>query len=218
MAVRAPDFRPDLDWINTGGRTFSLADFRGRVLLLDFWTYGCINCIHMIPELAEVVRRFPEEVVVVGVHSGKYVNERVSENIARACQRLGVHHPVLNDRQFRTWREYAVNAWPTLVEISPDGYVIGTRRGEVTADQLTPPLERAIEEARAKGTLLPRRSGWPRCSWPGTRRIPGETRSTAVTSASPWRRWRSRAPGIGIRSRAAGGATTAGFPRSQSSR
>jgi sugar lactone lactonase YvrE/peroxiredoxin len=155
MAVRAPDFRPDLDWINTGGRTLSLADFRGRVLLLDFWTYGCINCIHMIPELAEVERRFPEEVVVVGVHSGKYVNERVSENIARACQRLGVRHPVLNDRQFRTWREYAVNAWPTLVVVSPDGYVIGTQRGEVTADQLTPPLERAIDEARAKGTLRP---------------------------------------------------------------
>jgi sugar lactone lactonase YvrE/thiol-disulfide isomerase/thioredoxin len=155
MAVRAPDFRPDLDWINTGGRALSLADFRGRVLLLDFWTYGCINCIHMIPELAEVERRFPEEIVVVGIHSGKFVNERVSENIARACERLGVHHPVLNDRQFRTWREYAVNAWPTLVVVSPDGYVIGTHRGEVTADQLTPPLERALDAARAKGTLRP---------------------------------------------------------------
>ena len=155
MAVRAPDFRPDLDWINTGGRRLSLADFRGRILILDFWTYGCINCIHMIPELAEVERRFPGEILVVGVHSGKFSNERVSENIARACQRLGVHHPVLNDRQFRTWREYAVNAWPTLVVVSPDGYVIGTQRGEVTADQLTPTLERAIAEARAKGTLSP---------------------------------------------------------------
>jgi thiol-disulfide isomerase/thioredoxin len=70
MAVRAPDSRPDLDWINTGGRTLSLADFHGRVLLLDFRTYGCINCIHMVPELAEVERRFPEEVVVVGVQRG----------------------------------------------------------------------------------------------------------------------------------------------------
>jgi sugar lactone lactonase YvrE/thiol-disulfide isomerase/thioredoxin len=155
MPVRAPDFRPDLEWINTGGRPLTLADFRGRILILDFWTYGCINCIHMIPELAEVERRFPEEVVVVGVHSGKYINERVSENIARACARLGVHHPVVNDRQFRTWREYTVNAWPTLAVVSPDGYVIGTQAGEVTADQLTPPLERAIEEARAKGTLAP---------------------------------------------------------------
>jgi thiol-disulfide isomerase/thioredoxin len=155
MAVRAPDFRPDLNWINTGGRRLTLADFRGRILILDFWTYGCINCIHMIPELHEVAARFPEQVEVVGIHSGKYVNERVTENIERACQRLGVEHPVVNDRQFRTWREYAVNAWPTLVIVSPEGYVIGTHRGETTADQLAPRLERAIEEARAAGQLHP---------------------------------------------------------------
>ena len=110
MAVRAPDFRPELEWINTGGRQLTLADFRGRILLLDFWTYGCINCQHMIPELAELERRFPDILTVAGVHSGKFVNERAPENIARACDRLGVHHAVLNDRQFRTWREYAVNA------------------------------------------------------------------------------------------------------------
>ncbi|HEX8246420.1 MAG TPA: redoxin domain-containing protein, partial [Longimicrobium sp.] len=96
MAVRAPDFRSELEWINTGGRQLTLADFRGRILLLDFWTYGCINCQHMIPELAELERRFADILTVAGVHSGKFVNERVPENIARACDRLGVHHPVLN--------------------------------------------------------------------------------------------------------------------------
>jgi sugar lactone lactonase YvrE len=155
MAVRAPDFRPDLEWINTGGRQLSLADFRGRALLLDFWTYGCINCIHIIPELGEIERRFPEEVAVVGVHSGKYINERVTENIARACQRLGVGHPVVNDRQFRTWREYAVNAWPTLVLISPTGYVVGVHRGEIEAEQLAPALEQVLSEARSTGALRP---------------------------------------------------------------
>ncbi len=133
MAVRAPDFRPELEWINTGGRRLTLADFRGRLLILDFWTAGCINCIHMIPELAEIERRFPDEVAIVGVHSGKFLSERETPNIARACERLGVHHPVVNDRQFRTWREYAVRAWPTLVLVSPDGYVLATQAGEVTA-------------------------------------------------------------------------------------
>jgi DNA-binding beta-propeller fold protein YncE/thiol-disulfide isomerase/thioredoxin len=153
MAVRAPDFRPELEWINTGGRQLKLADFRGRILVLDFWTYGCINCQHMVPELAELERRFPDVLSVAGVHSGKFVNERDSQNIARACDRLGVHHPVLNDRQFRTWREYAVNAWPTLAIISPDGYVLGMQPGEVTAEQLTPVIQRFADALRASGKL-----------------------------------------------------------------
>jgi len=155
MAVRAPDFRADLEWINTGGRQLTLADFRGRILLLDFWTYGCINCIHMIPELAELERRFGGEVIVAGVHSGKFVNERVTANIARACERLGVHHPVLNDRRFRTWREYTVNAWPTLAVVSPEGYVLGMQAGEVTAEQLTPVIANFIQALKASGKMAP---------------------------------------------------------------
>ncbi|HEX2187799.1 MAG TPA: thioredoxin-like domain-containing protein [Longimicrobiaceae bacterium] len=154
MAVRAPDFRPELDWINTGGRRLSLADFRGRVLVLDFWTYGCVNCLHVVPELHEVERSFPaDELAVVGVHSGKFVNERDTANVARACERLGVSHPVVNDRQFRTWREYAVRAWPTLVVVSPDGYVVGRHSGEFTAERLVPELRQVVEEARAAGRL-----------------------------------------------------------------
>ena len=122
--VRAPEITGGRGWLNTD-KPLSIAGLKGKVVLLDFWTYGCINCIHMIPELAELERRFGGEVVVAGVHSGKFVNERVTANIARACERLGVHHPVLNDRQFRTWREYAIRAWPSLVLVSPDGYVLG---------------------------------------------------------------------------------------------
>lgn len=153
MAVRAPDFRPELEWINTGGRQLTLADFRGRLLVLDFWTYGCINCLHLIPELAELERRYADEIAIVGVHSGKFVNERVTPNIARACERLGVHHPVLNDRQFRTWREYAVRAWPTLVIVSPDGYVLAQHAGEVTAEQLATALDRFLDALRAGGKV-----------------------------------------------------------------
>lgn len=154
MAVRAPDFRAELEWIHTGGRRLSLADFRGRVLLLDFWTYGCINCLHLIPELHAVERLFPaDELAVVGVHSGKFINERETANVARACERLGVRHPVVNDRQFRTWREYAVRAWPTLVVVSPDGYVLHTRAGEITAERLAEMLREVVEDARAAGKL-----------------------------------------------------------------
>lgn len=154
MAVRAPDFRPELDWINTGGRKRSLADFRGRVLLLDFWTYGCVNCLHLVPVLHEVERHFAaDELAVVGVHSGKFLAERETANVARACERLGVRHAVVNDRQFRTWREYAVRAWPTLVVVSPDGYVLSHRSGETTAARLVPALRSVVEEARTAGKL-----------------------------------------------------------------
>ncbi|HEU0054817.1 MAG TPA: thioredoxin-like domain-containing protein, partial [Longimicrobium sp.] len=153
MAVRAPEFRPELEWINTGGRQLTLADLRGRLMVLDFWTYGCINCQHLVPELAEIERRFCDEIAVIGVHSGKFVNERDSTNIARACDRLGVHHPVLNDWQFRTWREYAVRAWPTLVVVSPDGYVLGQQAGEVTAEQLAPVLGRFVDALKAEGKI-----------------------------------------------------------------
>lgn len=144
MAVRAPDFRAGLEWVNTGGRALSLADFRGRPLLLDFWTYGCINCLNLIPELQAVEARYGEGLAVVGVHAGKFPHERETANVALACERLGVRHPVVNDRHFRTWREYAVRAWPTLVLVSPTGYVLWTRMGEVPAAELALRLEEAL--------------------------------------------------------------------------
>ena len=151
--VRAPEFPEALDWIHTGGRAVRLADLRGRVVLLDFWTYGCINCIHLAPQLHELARRIPDALAVLGVHSGKHPAERVTARIRDAALRLGVTHPVVNDRQFRVWRAFAVNAWPTVVLIDPQGYVVASRGGERTADELTPVVERLIAAHDAAGTL-----------------------------------------------------------------
>lgn len=104
MAVALPTSVP-IAWITAGGRALALTGFRGRILILDFWTFGCINCIHMILELHEFEPHFPEEMDVVGIHLGKCINECVTRIIARACERLGVEHPVVNDRQFRIWHE-----------------------------------------------------------------------------------------------------------------
>ena len=103
--------------------------------------------------MRELERRFERELVVVGVHSGKFIAERVTENIRAAMLRLGIKHPVLNDRQYRTWRAYAVNAWPTLVLVDARGYVVGQHAGEVTADQLTPAITRAVSAAEGEGVL-----------------------------------------------------------------
>ncbi|MFL5619731.1 MAG: alkyl hydroperoxide reductase [Gemmatimonadaceae bacterium] len=107
----------------------------------------------MLPQLRELEQRFPEVVAVVGVHSGKYIAERDTSRIRDASIRLGSIHPVLNDRQFRVWRAYAVRAWPTLVAIDPRGAVVGMSAGEFTADAVTPFIERVVAAARADGSL-----------------------------------------------------------------
>ena len=90
----------------------------------------------------------------MGVHSGKFIAERETARIARACARLGVTHPVVNDRQFRVWRAWAVRAWPTLALVDARGYVVGVQAGELTAAQLAPVIERLIAEAEADGSLV----------------------------------------------------------------
>jgi thiol-disulfide isomerase/thioredoxin len=125
----APEFPSGLDWLNTG-RPLSLAELRGKVVLLDFWTYGCINCMHIIPDLKRLEEKYADELVVIGVHSAKFANEGDSDNIRRIIQRYELEHPVVNDKDFFVWRQYGARAWPTLVLIDPDGNLIGSHSGE----------------------------------------------------------------------------------------
>ncbi|HEX9108303.1 MAG TPA: thioredoxin-like domain-containing protein [Longimicrobiales bacterium] len=127
-----------------------------------------MNCVHVLPSLRELERSFADELVVVGVHSGKFIAERETENIRQAVLRLGIEHPVLNDRQYRTWRAYAVNAWPTLVLVDPAGYVVGQHAGEFTAERLAPAIRRVVAEAEARGTLDRRALTFPAEPLPAT--------------------------------------------------
>ncbi len=111
--------------------------------------------MHVLPRAAELQRRFPGELVVIGVHSGKFVEERRTENVRHACARLGVRHPVVNDRHFRIWRSYAVNAWPTVVLVSPDGYVAGVQAGEFDVDAMAAAIDGLAERYRREGLLKP---------------------------------------------------------------
>src|SRR5689334_5559992 len=119
--VRAPELRGRGGYVGEAAPT--LAALRGRVVLLDFWTSGCINCVHVLDELAALERRFGERLTVIGVHSPKFPGEREHAAVEHAVERLGVGHPVLDDPELETWRAYAVRAWPTLVLIDPEGYV-----------------------------------------------------------------------------------------------
>src|SRR3989338_3358278 len=101
--VKAPDFPQGLEWLNNA-EPLSLEKLRGKIVLLDFWTYCCINCMHVLPDLKRLEVKYPNELVVIGVHSAKFSNEQGTEQIRQAILRYGVTHPVVNDREFRVWQ------------------------------------------------------------------------------------------------------------------
>lgn len=160
-------------WLNTGGRTVTLADLRGKVVVLDFWTFCCINCLHVLDELRDLEARFSDVLVVVGVHSPKFVHEADPVALAAAVQRYEVHHAVLDDPELVTWQAYTARAWPTLVVIDPEGYVVAQLAGEGHAHNLEALVGELVAEHEAKGTL--RRGDGPVVipePEPGTLRFP----------------------------------------------
>ena len=142
-------------WLNTGGRSLSLADLRGRVVVLDFWTFCCVNCLHVLDELRPVEAQFPDALTIIGVHSPKFEHEADADALAAAVERYAVHHPVLDDPELVTWKAYAARAWPTLVVLDPEGYVVASMSGEGHGPGLASLVAELIEEHRAKGTLQP---------------------------------------------------------------
>src|SRR5260370_41252401 len=107
--IAAPELRVSRGWLNTK-KPLSLSALRGKVVLLDFWTYGCINCIHIIPDLKKLEKKYPNELVVIGVPSAKFENEKNLKNIRRIILRYEIEHPIVNDADFNIWKPYAVNA------------------------------------------------------------------------------------------------------------
>ncbi|RLK60312.1 NHL domain-containing thioredoxin family protein [Actinokineospora cianjurensis] len=140
-------------WLNTGDKDLHLGDFRGKVLLLDFWTFCCINCLHVLDELRPVEEEFKDVLVTVGVHSPKFVHEADELALRAAVERYEVHHPVLDDPDLTTWQAYAVKAWPTLVLVDPEGYVVHVAAGEGHAEALKRVIAEVVAEHEAKGTL-----------------------------------------------------------------
>ncbi|MGB9179900.1 MAG: thioredoxin-like domain-containing protein [Pyrinomonadaceae bacterium] len=150
--VRAPELTGGRGWLNTD-KPLSLAALKGKVVLLDFWTYGCINCIHIIPDLKKLEQKYANNLVVIGVHSAKFDNEKETDNIRRIIMRYEIEHPVVNDADFAIWQAYAVRAWPTQYLIDPAGYVIGYVRGEGNYDALDQQIAKTVEEFRKRGEL-----------------------------------------------------------------
>ena len=149
--VRAPEF-PSGSWFNVAA-PLSLRELRGKIVLLDFWTFCCVNCLHVIDELRALERDFGDELVIVGVHSPKFEHEKSDRAVAAATERYGVAHPVFNDPELHLWQQYAVRAWPTLVLIDPDGYLVAQAAGEGQASGLARIISELIAKHDANGSL-----------------------------------------------------------------
>ena len=150
--VEAPEFPEGLEWINTAS-PIAMNDLKGKVVLLDFWTYGCINCIHILPDLERLEAEFADELVVIGVHSAKFPNEARTGNLRDIVQRYEISHPVVNDEGFAVWDAWGANAWPTIAVVDPTGRVVGTRAGEGVYDAVQPVVAGLVAEFDAQGAI-----------------------------------------------------------------
>ncbi|TQS93162.1 redoxin domain-containing protein [Arthrobacter sp. TS-15] len=167
-------------WLNTGGKSLDLESLRGKIVLLDFWTFCCINCLHVLDELRPLEEKYSDVLVTVGVHSPKFEHEADPVALASAVERYEIHHPVLDDPELATWKAYTARAWPTLVVIDPEGYIVAHLSGEGHAGGLAVLLEELVAEHEAKGTL--HRGNGPYVApepTSGTLRFPGKATQLA---------------------------------------
>ena len=150
--LRAPELR-GRRWLNTGDEELSLGGLRGRIVVLDFWTFCCVNCLHVLDELRPLEQEFADSLVIIGVHSPKFEHEGRPEAVEAAVERYAVHHPVLDDPDLVTWDAYTARAWPTLVVIDPEGYIVGQMSGEGHGPGIASLVRELISEHSARGTL-----------------------------------------------------------------
>ncbi len=151
-SIPAAPFPDGLDWLNVAG-PLTWEDLRGKVVLLDFWTYGCINCIHIIPDLKRLEAEYAEELIVVGVHSAKFENEGETENIRQIIQRYEIEHPVVNDHDFVVWQTWGIRAWPTVLLVDPEGMVYGYHSGEGVYEIMKPIIDGMVAQFDEEGLI-----------------------------------------------------------------
>jgi DNA-binding beta-propeller fold protein YncE len=149
---KAPELDGGVAWLNTD-KPIKLADLKGKLVLLDFWTFCCINCIHTLPDLAKLEKKYEKELVVIGVHSAKFEAEKDTENIRKAILRYQIKHPVVNDADMKIWRAFGVSSWPTLMLIDPEGNNLGSAAGEGNYELLDEVIAKQIKIHTDKKTL-----------------------------------------------------------------
>lgn len=154
-SATVPDFEANLEWLNCTGPLSFHEKLRGKVCVLDFFTYCCINCMHILPDLEALEQLYSEKdgLVIVGVHSAKFENEKSSTNILSAVLRYDIRHPVVNDSEAKLWHTLSVQCWPTLVVVSPEGKILLSLIGEGHRDTLLQFVGSALNFYKQKGKV-----------------------------------------------------------------
>ncbi|MBV9928025.1 MAG: redoxin domain-containing protein [Acidobacteria bacterium] len=133
------------DWINS--EPLSLKGLRGRVVLIEFWTFGCYNCRNTLPYVQSWHERFGEKgLAVIGVHSPEFDEERIADNLRREVASLGIRYPVLTDNDYRTWNAYGVEAWPTIFLLDRQGRIRWKHVGEGAYDETERQIQKLLAE------------------------------------------------------------------------
>ncbi|NKE08557.1 MULTISPECIES: NHL domain-containing thioredoxin family protein [Kocuria] len=140
-------------WLNTGGESLDWQKLRGKIVILDFWSFCCINCLHVLDELRPLEEQYKDVLVTVGVHSPKFEHEADPDALAAAVDRYEIHHPVLDDPELGTWDAFTARAWPTLVVVDPEGYIVAHLSGEGHVQGLVSLVEELVAKHQANGTL-----------------------------------------------------------------
>ncbi|MBV9960563.1 MAG: redoxin domain-containing protein [Acidobacteria bacterium] len=132
-------------WINS--EPLTLKGLRGRVVLIEFWTFGCYNCRNTLPFVKSWHERYREKgLIVIGVHSPEFDEERIAENLRREVASLGIRYPVLTDNDFQTWKAYGVQAWPTMFLIDKEGRIRWKHVGEGAYDETERRIQKLLAE------------------------------------------------------------------------
>ena len=148
----APDFTGISAWINSDPLT--MASLKGKVVLVDFWTYSCINCIRTLPHVTSWYDTYKDQgFVVVGVHSPEFAFEKVTENVKKAAVQYGIHYPIAQDNDLATWSAYNNQYWPAHYLIDAQGKVRETHFGEGNYDETEASIRALLAEAHAAAVL-----------------------------------------------------------------
>ena len=135
----------NVEWLNSA-RNIEVGDLENRIILLDFWTYACINCIHNFPEIKKLEAEFGDRLTVIGVHSGKFSNEKETVSIKKAILKYDISHLVVNDANFKIWNNFSVSSWPTMILLDPRGRIIKKYQGEITKKDIHNDIKNLIKK------------------------------------------------------------------------
>jgi len=131
----APDFAGINNWFNS--KPLNIADLRGKVVLVDFWTYGCVNCVNTLPHVTDLYAKYKDKgLVVVGVHTPEFPFERSAANVQAALKRHGITYPVAQDNDSKTWNAYQNQYWPAQYIIDQNGKIVFQHEGEGRYDEI----------------------------------------------------------------------------------